>query len=101
MIHAREDYNRIQDPENKIGQDEPVFLLRAKDSLAPAMVENWASALQASGGDYKMVSMALEHAHKMREWQKETGANFQICRSYQVGVGVSLRLPLTAICTHH
>ena len=49
MIHAREDYNRIQDPAGKIGEDEPVFLLRAKDSLAPAMVENWASALQASG----------------------------------------------------
>ena len=73
MKHARGDYDRIQDPENKIGQDEPVFLLRAKDSIAPAMVENWASALQASGGNYKMVSMALEHAHKMREWQKENG----------------------------
>lgn len=30
MIHARPDYNRIQDPENKIPEDEPVFLLRAK-----------------------------------------------------------------------
>lgn len=73
MLHAREDYNQIQDPTGKIGEDEPVFLLRAKDSLAPAMVESWASALQASGGDYKMVSVALEHAHKMREWQKENG----------------------------
>lgn len=73
MKHAREDYNRIQDPAGKIGEDEPVFLLRAKDSLAPAMVENWASALQASGGDYKMVAMALDHARKMRLWQKENG----------------------------
>lgn len=29
MKHAGEDYNRIQDPENKIPADEPVFLLRA------------------------------------------------------------------------
>lgn len=28
MIHARDDYNRIQDPENKIGKDEPVLLIR-------------------------------------------------------------------------
>lgn len=27
MLHARKDYMRIQDPENKIPQDEPVFLL--------------------------------------------------------------------------
>jgi hypothetical protein len=73
MVHARQDYNRIQDPENKIGQDEPVFLLRAKDVLAPAMIENWASALKAHGGDYKIVSNALEHAHNMREWQKVNG----------------------------
>ena len=31
MIHARTDYNRIQDPDGKIGDDEPVFLARAKD----------------------------------------------------------------------
>ncbi len=38
MIHASEKYSRIQDPENKIGQDEPVFLLRAQDILAPKVV---------------------------------------------------------------
>lgn len=34
MIHARDDYNRIQDPAGKIPADEPVFLLRAQDALA-------------------------------------------------------------------
>lgn len=34
MLHAREDYNRIQDPANKIPGDEPVVLLRAQDKLA-------------------------------------------------------------------
>ena len=28
MKHARDDYNRIQDPAGKIPEDEPVFLLR-------------------------------------------------------------------------
>jgi len=31
MIHARADYNRIQDPENKIPENEPVMLFRAQD----------------------------------------------------------------------
>lgn len=38
MIHFREDYNRIQDPENKIGQDEPVILFRAQDRFFIAVV---------------------------------------------------------------
>ena len=37
MIHARKDYNRIQDPLNAkdkgIPKEEPVFLLRAQDRL--------------------------------------------------------------------
>ena len=31
MLHAREDYQRIQDPDDKIGEDEPVMLFRAQD----------------------------------------------------------------------
>jgi hypothetical protein len=30
MKHARDDYNRIQDPAGLIPEDEPVFLLRAQ-----------------------------------------------------------------------
>jgi len=33
MIHARGDYNRIQDPDDLIPANEPVFLLRAQDVL--------------------------------------------------------------------
>lgn len=33
MIHARTDYQRIQDPLGKIADDEPVFLLRAQDDF--------------------------------------------------------------------
>lgn len=44
MRHARADYNRIQDPLNLIGEDEPVFLLRAKDVSAPFVVRFWAAA---------------------------------------------------------
>lgn len=38
MWHFREDYNRIQDPESKIAEDEPVVLFRAKDRFFIAVV---------------------------------------------------------------
>lgn len=73
MIHAREDYNRIQDPEGKIGEDEPVFLLRAKDKLAPATLRDWALKLQAADGDEAMIEAAYIHASRMERWQQEHG----------------------------
>lgn len=42
MKHARPDYNRIQDPAGLIPEDEPVFLLRGQDVLAPSLVKDWA-----------------------------------------------------------
>ena len=73
MIHAREDYNRIQDPEDKIAQDEPVFLLRAKDRTAPDAVMCWARMQELIGGDQKLADLAYAHAEKMREWQAANG----------------------------
>ena len=72
MIHARKEYNRIQDPENKIGEDEPVFLLRAKDKTAPQIVLIWAATQRDNpNADPKLIKMAEQHAHKMEEWQIE------------------------------
>ena len=73
MIHAREDYNRIQDPAKLIGRDEPVFLLRAKDRHAPQTVREWAKLQQADGNTDKCVEIAFEWADKMEQWQKENG----------------------------
>lgn len=42
MKHAREDYDRIQDPLGLIPEDEPVFLLRAQDRLACQAVAYYA-----------------------------------------------------------
>lgn len=71
MLHARESYNRIQDPAGKIADDEPVFLLRAKDKLAPDTMRFWATRLREEGGDLAMVEMVLKHADLAEEWQKE------------------------------
>lgn len=64
---------------NKSKPDEPLFVLCARDSLAPKAVRNWAAALiQASQhqrtaeAQQKMVdkaAAAMEEAGKMEAWQ--------------------------------
>jgi hypothetical protein len=71
MKHARSDYDRIQDPTNLIAWDEPVFLLRAKDVVAPAAVEAWADAAEKAGADDQIVMAAYQQAEAMRAWAKK------------------------------
>lgn len=71
MLHARQDYNRIQDPENKIPADEPVFLLRAQDVCAIPALEAWIARAKAEAVDPRMVDAALAQVEKMRDWQAE------------------------------
>ena len=71
MIHAREDYNRIQDPEKKIPDDEPVFLLRGQDRLAPQLVDDWATSLEKITGKNELTLAARGQANAMRRWQRE------------------------------
>ena len=68
MLHAREDYNRIQDPEEKIAKDEPVFLLRAKDKLAPNTVRQWAAMCYENGRNDEG-ERAMQWATEMEIWQ--------------------------------
>lgn len=51
MKHAREDYNRIQDPVGLIPADEPVFLLRGQDEVAVAAVSYYMGRLRQCGYD--------------------------------------------------
>lgn len=70
MIHARDDYNRIQDPAGKIPADEPVFLLRAQDELACKAVEYYAFLCgKAQAPD--VAAKAWEHADRMAAWPKK------------------------------
>jgi hypothetical protein len=70
MLHARKDYMRIQDPENKIPQDEPVFLLRGQDMFAPDLLLKWAARVRLNYGDPDMARMVEDHAQLMIEWQQ-------------------------------
>jgi len=69
MRHAREDYNRIQDPEGKIPSNEPVFLLRAQDITAPLVVEFWADRAEKAGALPNIVAAARRQAFDMKTWQ--------------------------------
>lgn len=73
MIHSRADYNRIQDPAGKIGEDEPVFLIRAHDEIAPEVVRAWADYNEEAGGDDELSRLARDHADLMEAWQKRHG----------------------------
>ena len=80
MIHARHDYNRIQDPavENPallgegstpIGGDEPVFILRANDKHAAKAVAYYAMRIsQDPEVSPEMAAVCIRWAHKMASW---------------------------------
>jgi len=67
MKHARDDYNRIQDPENKIPSDEPVFLLRGQDQLACMAVAYYAQLCEAAQSP-EIAAKARAHAEAMAAW---------------------------------
>ena len=75
MIHARPDYNRIQDPLGLIPENEPVFLLRATDKNAPTIVSAWADMAEANGAKADIVNAARQQAKAMTEWQEKHTAH--------------------------
>jgi len=71
MLHAREDYNhRIQDSENKIPDDEPVFLIRGQDEVGHLAVRAWAHQHRLNGGSDVVYHLAMKHADLMEHWCK-------------------------------
>ena len=70
MLHAREDYNRIQDPAGIIPADEPVFLIRAQDACGAETVEDWANHAEQYGANADIIAKARAQAKAMRSWPK-------------------------------
>lgn len=70
MIHAREDYNRIQDPAGLIPEDEPVFLLRAQDQLACLAVAYYADLCRQVQAP-EVAAKAEDHSKLMAAWPKK------------------------------
>lgn len=77
MIHARTDYQRIQDPLGKIGEDEPVFLLRAQDDFFVPMLMFYVALNEPRDHDGRMIKMVqrirwsiMDHVDLAREWRR-------------------------------
>lgn len=55
---------------NKAGDEEPVFVLRAKDPLAPQTIRHWAS-MSTSIHEQDKIAEARKLAHEMEDWYAE------------------------------
>ena len=83
MKHARPDYDRFQDPAlsnpsllgeggTPIGEDEPVFILRAQDVHAAATVAYYAMRLGKDiNVDPEMAAVCVKWAHEMAKWMPQ------------------------------
>jgi hypothetical protein len=69
MIHARADYDRIQDPEHRIPDNEPVFLIRGQDRFGADAVAAYANMLEREDPGNPLIHMAREHVSRMRAWK--------------------------------
>jgi hypothetical protein len=69
--HARDDYNRIQDPAGLIPDDEPVFLVRGQDAAGPQTLRCWADMAHDLGASDAIVKAALRQANAMEDWQRQ------------------------------
>lgn len=70
MKHAREDYNRIQDPAGLIPDDEPVFLIRGQDIAAPQTLHDYANRAGSCGASDELCKAVRDHAKLMEDWQE-------------------------------
>jgi len=94
MIHARRDYDQIQDPDGKIPPDEPVFLVRGQDPVGWLTLVAWHAFYDAAGEDGLLDAVrhrvdlvdrlstdsddgllhgVIVHARKMRNWSQRAG----------------------------
>jgi hypothetical protein len=77
MRTGRKDYN-IADLGGKIGINEPVFLIRAQDALAPRTLRFWAQQLRNSGGDQRNADSVELLASEMEQWQIHHAASVKL-----------------------
>jgi hypothetical protein len=61
---------------DKADPDEPLFVLRAQDRLAPVLVRLWADLAAQHGCPEPKVMGARVAAMKMEDWATKRGAKF-------------------------
>lgn len=76
MLHAREDYNKhiqdTRDESHRIGENEPVFLIRARDPLAMAAICAYYNAAEREfGHDNPLVLAAALQVARFTMWPEK------------------------------
>lgn len=69
--------------------NEPVFILRASDPAAPAILTLWAEQTLARTGDQLLARLGFDQAHAMREWQRRLAAAQEPHQGSIAGPGAS------------
>lgn len=59
---------------DKAFDDEPIFVLRARDDSAPAMVREWARRQEKLGSKSSKIDQARAVANAMETWQISNGS---------------------------
>lgn len=59
----------------KVDPNEPIFVLRAKDRLAPVLVRLWAQLALLCGCKLKKCSEAVDCARDMDDWARRHGGS--------------------------
>lgn len=60
----------------KVADDEPIFVLRAKDLTAPSTVRGWAHHARAVGCAEPKVQEAFNLAASMESWAQRNGGKY-------------------------
>ena len=99
MLHARKSYNeRVQDSAGKIPMDEPVFLLRGQDKLAPVMLDIYVAMTESEPGrDGELMLAVKEHANRMRRWQSKRAVKVADMEPDDRHLGMYAETPLIQI----
>lgn len=54
-----------------IPEDEPVFLIRGQDVVAPGVLRYWADCAEAEGAEKEIIDAVRKHAELMEDWQDQ------------------------------
>lgn len=55
----------------KVGDDEPIFVLRAQDKFAASTIRYWAERAESAGAPREKIIEALDHAEVMEAWHTQ------------------------------
>ena len=59
---------------SRVAEDEPIFVLRAKDALAVGAIEEWMELAQEAAVSADKIAEADELCGLMEEWQRRNGS---------------------------